>query len=136
MGRKSGRLFGAVNAGFGVLFLISAAIQFNDPDPWRWVLIWGAAAVACLLRGRVGWDWILAGAVCAAALLWAAILAPSALPGIELGDLAKKMKAETPQIELGRELLGLLIVAAWMAVLVFVGSRRAGSGSGASRPPA
>ena len=130
MARKSGRAFGAVNGGFGILFLISAAIQFNDPDPVRWTLIWAAAAAACLVRGRVGWDWLLAGAVCAAALLWAAILAPSALPGLELGDLAKAMQAETPQIELGRELLGLLIVAVWMAVLVFVGSRRAGADAG------
>lgn len=129
MAHASGRVFGVVNAGFGVLFLISAALQLNDPDPLRWVLIWAAAAAACLLQRRVTWDWLLAGATCAAALLWAALLAPSALPGLELGDLAKKMKAETPQIELGRELLGLLIIAVWMAVLVFLGSRRAASDS-------
>lgn len=123
MAKGAHSAFRAINAGMGILFLISAVIQFNDPDPARWIVLWAAAAVACWFRGRVRWDWLLAGAVCAAALLWAGLLAPAALPGLQLGDLAMKMKAETPQIELGRELLGLLIVAVWMAILVFVGSR-------------
>jgi hypothetical protein len=133
MAKRQLGLFGPINAGMGILFLISAVLQYNDPDPIRWILLWGSAAAVCLLRGRVGWDWLMAGAVCAAALLWAGLLAPTALPGLELGDLAKKMKAGTPRIELGREILGLLIVAVWMAVLVFVGSRNADSvGSGSS----
>jgi hypothetical protein len=39
------------------------------------------------------------------------------------------MRAETPQIELGRELLGLLIVGGWM--LVSAGVRRRAAHRGA-----
>ena len=32
-----------------VLFLIAAALQYNDPDPLRWMAIYGLAVLACLL---------------------------------------------------------------------------------------
>jgi len=126
MARGTARAFVAINAGMGVLFLISAVLQYNDPDPLRWIVLWAAAAAACFIQRRFRQAWLVAGAVCVVALLWAALLAPTALPGLELADLAGEMKAETPQIELGREILGLLIIAVWMAVLVVVGSRGVG----------
>ena len=38
------------------LFLLSVLVQWNDPDPVRWMAIYGAALVVCLavaLRARV-----------------------------------------------------------------------------------
>jgi hypothetical protein len=110
------------NRTMAVLFLISAAIQFNDPDPLRWAAIYGAAGFACLAAGRFRYSWPLPSGVGLLALVWAARLSPI-LPQVRLRDLARTMHAETPSIELGRELLGLVIVLAWMVVLV-VDSRR------------
>jgi hypothetical protein len=108
----------------GGLFLVSAALQWNDPDPLRWAVLYALAGVASLvpLRGRGGW--LLPAVVGLAALVWAGLLAPEVVPVMELLDLFGSMKAETPTIESSRELLGLLLVAGWMAVLVVAARRR------------
>jgi hypothetical protein len=98
-------------------FALSAIVQYNDPDPLGWMAIYAAAAAAGIAWRR--WPFALAVGLVAAA--WAAALAPQALPGLRPGDLVKTMHAGTPSIELGRELLGLVLVAGWMAVLVSYG---------------
>jgi hypothetical protein len=105
------------------VFAASALLQYNDPDPLGWTAIYGAAALAALGWPRLRPPWLLPVAVGLAATGWAAALAPQALPGLRPADLVKTMHAGTPSIELGRELLGLLIVAVWMAVLAATVSR-------------
>ncbi len=121
--KQPGRLFNGINAVVAVLFLISAVLQYNDPDPWLWAALYAAAGVACLAAPRMRSRMWLPAAVGLAALIWAGLLAPETLPNFRVRDLAATMHAETPSIELNRELLGLLIIAAWMVVLVVVGRR-------------
>jgi hypothetical protein len=118
------RTFTLVNRIMAGLFLLSAALQYNDPDPWRWTLLYAAAAAACLLAGRSRLASWLAAAVAAVTLVWAASLSPI-LPEVRPTDLVKTMKAENPTIELGREFLGLVIVLAWMILLLVVTRPRA-----------
>ena len=118
--------FRTSNRVMAVLFLISAALQFNDPDPLRWAAIYGAAGFACLAAGRFRYSWPLPTGVGLLALLWAAWLSPN-LPQVRLRDLSRSMHAETPSIELGRELLGLFIVLGWMVFLVVVSLRERSS---------
>ena len=118
-----GRVFTSTNAILGSVFLISAVLQYNDPDPWAWGALYLAAAVACAVTGRVRagrWLALLVGVV---SLVWAITLSPI-VPEIRLSELARSMKAENPRIELSRELLGLVIILVWMAVLVGVSRRR------------
>ena len=99
---------------FSVLFLISAVLQWNDPDPWRWAAIYLAAAAVS------GWAWRTRVPrwapflVAAVTLAWAAVLAPAAFADFRFSDLAREMKAGTPAIELSREWLGLILIEAWM----------------------
>jgi hypothetical protein len=89
----------------------SALVQLNDPDPLLWFAIYAAGAVLVLLP--VGpWVWRAHAGLAAVALLWSATLVPGALalPGLTM--LAAEMEAATPAIELAREALGLLLVAA------------------------
>jgi hypothetical protein len=123
MARDAGKAFGWINAVVGVLFVACALLQYNDPDPLRWIAIYGLAAAACATHGRIGLDWLLAAAAALAALVWAALLLPS-VSGFRPSDLFRTMKAETPAIELSREVLGLLIVAGWMIVLIAVSRRK------------
>lgn len=113
-----------------VLFGIAAALQYNDPDPVVWAATYGLAAVLCGLAAAGRLPWALAAALAAAALVWSATLLPSLRGLAAPGDLARSMRAEAPAIEESREALGLLIVAAWMAVLAVrarrVAARRAG----------
>jgi len=101
-------------------FLFSVAVQYNDPDPVRWMLIYGLAALACILK-LLGWlRWYLAAAVGATAFGWAASLAPGVIGKTSFGEMFQSFHMINPVVEEAREMGGLLIVAAWMGVLVFV----------------
>jgi hypothetical protein len=107
-----------------LLFLASAALQYNDPDPLRWMAVYVGAAAACLARGRWRYDGFLAAVVGLCALVWALVLSPI-LPDLHAAELLQSMKAENPRIEQGREFLGLAIIAAWMAVILVTRGARA-----------
>ena len=104
------RLFAAVAA---LVFAYSAAVQVNDPDPVRWLLLYGTASSVCALHAvtRVPrWvPWTLA----AVAIGWAATILPSVAAS-----------ADFTGNEGERELAGLLLVAAAGVVL---GRRRSAS---------
>jgi hypothetical protein len=91
-----------------ILFTFWASYQINDPDSFLWMLVYGAAAALSLLyvvnRLRTIIPLILGG-VC---LLWA-------------GYLSTQITYEPPlvAIEEWREMMGLLIVFAWMGLLTW-----------------
>jgi hypothetical protein len=106
------------------LFLLSVVVQWNDPDPVRWMAIYGAALAVCVVvavRGRIA-PWIPV-AVAAVALLWS-------LDWIDYGPaiaayahMFDAWEMKNVSVEEAREASGLLIVTGWMAV-VAVGERR------------
>jgi hypothetical protein len=100
-----------------LVFAFSTAVQVNDPDPLRWVAVYGLAAVVCLLSlaGRVPW-WPPA-LLCLVALALAATLAPRVLGRVPLRDMFGAFEMRDTGVEESREMYGLLIVAAWMAVV-------------------
>ena len=65
-----------------------------------------------------------AALVAAAAWIWAASLAPRTLPDLVFSDLVKRMEDKTPQIELGREMLGLVILAGVLTAVAVAEWRR------------
>lgn len=97
-----------------VLFTLFALVQYNDPDPVQWILLYGGVAVhfGLAAAGRpyrpAVWLWL------AAAIIWALTLLPDFIDWINRGEpsIVETMKAEEPWIELTREFLGLLIAAA------------------------
>jgi hypothetical protein len=111
------RALRVLTALMGVYFLSAAALQYNDPDPGRWMAIYGAAALACALAlvGRL-WRWFAVGVGLIAAV-WAATLAPGVVGHVAPRDLFGERGMLTPRVEEAREMLGLGIVAVWMAVL-------------------
>ena len=108
-----------------MLFLIAAALQYNDPDPLRWMAIYGCAAVACLLAlaGRLPRP--VPAAIGLAGLTWAATLAPGVVGRVSIGELFESYAMKSAPVEEAREMGGLLVVTAWMAVLALVGARPA-----------
>jgi len=115
------RAFQPVAIVMAVLFLISAVLQYNDPDPIQWGAIYLAAA---LLSGWAAFRaqtlrWQPPALVGIVAVVWAIAIATHMHGTPAFADLFKTMKAETPPIEESREPLGLLIVALWMAILAF-----------------
>lgn len=115
----------ALTALMGLLFLLALAAQYNDPDPLRWMAMYGAAALACLLAlgGRLP-SW-LPPLVGLGALVWAATLAPGVVGRVAPGDPFREVAMASPAIEEAREMVGLLIVALWMLVLLGAARRPA-----------
>lgn len=103
-----------------LLFLSFALVQYNDPDPLRWMLLYGAVAVLYILAalGRSHRRGAQAGFM--VALVWAATYVPAFLNWLNIGapSIVGTMKAETLYVELTREFLGLLLAAAAFAGLL------------------
>jgi hypothetical protein len=113
----STRVWRAANALMLVMFAFSAAVQVNDPDPLRWIAVYGLATAACWLSlvGRARrWFPASLGVI---ALVWAATLAPRVLGRVPLGDVFGAFEMRDVGVEETREMYGLLIVAVWMCVL-------------------
>lgn len=98
---------------FGLLFVLFAAFQYNDPDPELWVPIYGFAAMACLMTyvGLARW-WFLAAMgtlyVAAAMYQW-----PPAFEGFLFSEIGMR----SMNIEMAREAGGLALCAAAMLIL-------------------
>jgi hypothetical protein len=113
----------AASGVMAILFLFAVAVQHNDPDPLRWMAIYGLAAVACVLAVAGRLPRLAPVLVGAAALAWAATLARGVVGRVSMGQLFESYAMKSEVVEEAREMGGLLIVAAWMAVLALVGSR-------------
>ncbi len=106
------------------LLLITAALQFNDPDPLFWLFLYVGAAVVIGLaahgRSSPFTTGLMIGAAGAALLL--------TLPGfVEYfghagADIVRDMSPDRPWIESAREFLGALLT---LIALVFLARGRA-----------
>lgn len=103
---------GALNGGMAGLFIFAAGLQYNDPDPLRWMAVYLAAAAACI-AAFFGPRRVLPAAVGLAALAWAVTLAPE----VAFFRLFDRWEMKDAAVEETREFWGLVIVAGWMAAL-------------------
>lgn len=100
------------------VFVLSMAVQYNDPDPIRWILIYGVSAAFAVLaiRGIVHWVSIpVALAYIGGVLYW--------MPGAQVDNplhLLTDVKMASMGVEEWREDGGLMICAAWMVALSVV----------------
>lgn len=119
----------------GAVFVAAGALQYNNPDPLAWGAIFLAAAgVSFAVAGgwRVpGWAPAVIGI---AAVVWAGRLLPRVVGHVPVTELIQERAARTPLIAEGRGALGLVAIAAWMAVLAFAVSRRPRDADPASLP--
>jgi len=109
---------------FLLLFAMSVAVQVNDPDPFRWMALYGAAAIACglwLARRLPRW---LPVVIAAAAILWALTIVPRVLGKVPFLEMFAAWEMKDLGVEESREMYGLLLVAGWMLLLAWR-SRRA-----------
>ena len=102
------------------LFALSVIVQGNDPDPIRWMAIYGAAGVACLLAAANRRTVVVPAVVGVIGFGWALTLVPSALEFLRSDHQAVRftMKTDDPLEEMARECGGLLLVTAWSLLLV------------------
>ena len=103
-----------------IVFLASAVIQHNDPDPLIWILIYGLAAAVSLVT--VSWHraWLLSSTLGVIAIVWSIALAPNFFGQVGFPEIFESMTMKSAEVEHTREFGGLLIIATWMAVVTLV----------------
>ena len=106
------------------LFLLSVVVQYNDPDPVRWMAIYGAALVVCLvvaIRGRMAP--VVPVLLAVIAVLWSVDWVADGPALAAYAHMFDAWEMKNMSVEEAREASGLLIVTVWMVVVV-VGERR------------
>jgi ABC-type transport system involved in multi-copper enzyme maturation permease subunit len=113
---------------FALLFLSFAALQYNDPDPLLWILIYGAMVVLCGLAftGRIFKKALLA--LAAGYVVYAIILFPSVMEWLQSEDRSmlfdELAKMQNLYIEETREFLGLMICLMVLLTNYLFGTRQ------------
>jgi hypothetical protein len=118
-----------------LLAFLFAGFQYNDPDPWIWIGLYGAAGVSLLMAGLgmplrwLAWLTAIAGLVFVA----------KSTPGVWLyftnndgQSLANAMSKEYPYIEETREFGGAIIAMAMSFFAGWAGKRKSVDQSGGS----
>lgn len=115
---------------FCLLFVISAALQYNDPDPYIWIPIYMYGAVLCWLAFRnkfypraylIG---IIVYVVYAIGLFFWKNGVLDWMTKHNAEDIAATMKAEKPWIEETREFFGLLLLIVALMINYFYSRKR------------
>ena len=111
---RPGRAFRVLAATMCALFLLSLAVQYNDPDPYLWMPIYGLAA-ALAGMGAVGRLPLRANA--AALVLYLALFALWAPTLVGARHQAfESWHMQAPEDEEPREAGGLALCALWSGV--------------------
>ena len=108
------------NSIFAILFLGFAALQYNDPDPLVWILIYGAMSGVCFMAIRGKYYKPLMIGLAAVYIVYAALLSPALLTWLNSDDRSLLFddlaKMQYPYIEETREILGLIICLVVLAI--------------------
>ncbi|HZI01889.1 MAG TPA: transmembrane 220 family protein [Flavisolibacter sp.] len=106
----------AVNWFFVILFVISALLQYNDPDPYIWIPLYLYGALLCwqatlrIYRQLLYVIGVLAYSLYAAYLFFDTTGVLSWYYEHDAENIAQSMKATKPWIEETREFFGLLLL--------------------------
>jgi hypothetical protein len=115
---------GIVNLLMGLLFVVGAVVQWHDPDPIGWILMYAAAALACGAFRRVGWARHVALATAGVAIAWGALVLSEMPRWVTPSQMFEPMESRGGAVELAREVWGLGIIAVWMLLLVWAGRKQ------------
>ena len=115
---------------FCILFLISAGLQYNDPDPYIWIPIYLYGAILCLLAFRNQFypkAYLFGIVIFAGYALYFFFTENGVLDWIQkhnAENIAASMKASTPWIEDTREFFGLVILIVVLLVNLIYAKRK------------
>jgi len=95
----------------GFLFALFAAVQYNDPDSWNWILLYFFISVVSFAAAKGRYHKGLLLIAMSALLAWMCYLLPGFIDWMQGGmpTIVDEMKTTKPHIEIVREFLGLLL---------------------------
>ena len=115
---------------FCLLFILSAALQYNDPDPYLWIPIYMYGAIYCWLAFKGNYHpkaYLIGSAILLIYAGYEFFSTDGVLDWMNkhnAEDIAGTMKAEKPWIESTREFFGLMILIGAMMINYFVSKRK------------
>ena len=115
---------------FCLLFVFSAALQYNDPDPYLWIPIYIYGALLCWMAFRNKYypkAYLIGIFIYLAYAIYLFFAKDGVLDWINkhnAEDIASTMKAEKPWIEETREFFGLIILIVVLSINFFYSKRR------------
>ena len=115
---------------FCLLFIFSAALQYNDPDPYIWMPIYMYGAVLCWLAFRNKYypkAYLFGIFIYLGYAIYLFFAKDGVLDWINehnAEDIAATMKAEKPWIEETREFFGLVILILVLAIDYFYAKKK------------
>ncbi len=100
-----------VNIILSLLFALFAVVQFNDPDPYYWIIFYGTVATISGFGVVEKYNKNVIITVIGVCIIWMLTLIPSVIDWVNEGmpSFTGSMKAESPYIEYLREFLGLFM---------------------------
>jgi len=111
-------IFSIFNAMFLVAFVLSAMVQYNDPDPLAWIVIYLCAAAMCVLLIRKQYFTWLPPMLLLASLSWVLVLLPSIVGQVSVAEVVESITMKTREVEEAREVGGLLLVSLWASIVM------------------
>ena len=120
-----------LNVFFCIVFIIFAALQYNDPDPYVWIPIYLYTAALCALAVKnkfypvAYWIGIIVYGIYAADEFFSKDGVLDWIQKHNAENIATTMKAETPWIEETREFFGLVILIAVLLLNYFYSRKTA-----------
>ena len=115
---------------FCLLFVFSAALQYNDPDPYVWMPIYMYGAVCCWLAAKNKYypsAYLIGVAVFALYAVYKFVEKNGVWDWVtehNAENIAGTMKASTPWIEDTREFFGLAILIGVLLIDYFYAKRK------------
>ncbi len=109
-----------------LVFVLFAVVQLNDPDPLKWIILYGGVAGISIMAAMGRYHRYLLLAAMSVCLIWIITLLPDIADWVQRGmpSIVGSMKAETPYVELAREFFGVVVCGGALAWHWFSGKRR------------
>ena len=108
-----------LNTLFLIAYLLSALVQFNDPDALPWIAIYLAGAAMCAAQYRKKQPRWLPPALLGITTVWILFLLPAIIGQVSITEIFESISMKTKAVEEAREIGGLALVTVWAAVLTF-----------------
>lgn len=114
-----------------ILFVLFAALQYNDPDPYIWIPIYMVSAYVCFQNYKGKYDAFSHWIIVAFSLIYAIrlMIDPNGVIAWfkehDAENIVQSMKASKPWIEQTREFGGLLIILIVASVNIITNKKAA-----------
>jgi hypothetical protein len=112
----------ALNSIFLVIYLLSATVQYNDPDALPWIAVYLIAAGMCVLQYRRKHQRLLPRALLVLCVVWMGSLLPDVVGQTSFSEIFASISMRTRAVEEAREIGGLLLIVIWAGALSFRGN--------------